>query len=87
MGDVVTPQFGKPGAKRFGMTTKQRKALAFIQQHRAATGNWPTMKAIGEHVDAGSTLGTILIVQGLVDIGAVEMPAIRALPLTGVDKP
>lgn len=74
MGEVVKAEFGKRGALRFGMTARQRKTLNFIQGRIDRTGEWPAMRDIQDHLGVGSTIGTILVVQRLADIGAVTLP-------------
>lgn len=74
MGEVVKAEFGKRGALRFGMTARQRKALAFIRSRVEATGDWPPMRDVQEHLGLASTLGAILVVQRLADLGEVSLP-------------
>jgi len=74
MGEVVKAEFGKRGALRFDMTARQRKALAFIRARLASTGQWPPMIDIKAHLGLTSTIGTILVVQRLADLGVVSLP-------------
>lgn len=74
MGEVVIAQFGKAGAKRFGMTAKQRKALAFIQASVLESGRWPSMHEVAEHIGVKSAIGVRFVVRQLADAGHVAVP-------------
>ena len=74
MGEVVKAEFGKRGALRFGMTARQRKALAFIRHRIDATGEWPSLRDIQSHLNLFSPVGARMIVHRLADIGAVTLP-------------
>jgi hypothetical protein len=78
MGKVIHAKFGKPGALRFGMTSKQRRALAFISTTVEQTGDWPAMEDIQQHIRARTMLGASFVVSRLAAIGAVTLPEDRA---------
>ena len=76
MADIITAQFGEPGALRFGMTTRQRRVLAFIKSRIAETGAWPTHQEIGEAADIKARLGVEYTVDRILALGAVPPPTV-----------